>query len=118
MVARSRWVKFVVSDAEHEVLTAAAQRWGLARGAFIARAALAAARQEAQARSPEAAEIIAAIEVLGRKLDSNGVNLNQAVAKLHSTGRYDRDLVRYAERVAGLERDLDDLADEVRKRLP
>jgi hypothetical protein len=109
-------VKFVVSDEEHAVLIAAAERSGRAKGAFAAEAALAAARNMTRQDSVRFGELIEAIEILGRRIDRVGANLNQAVARLNATGRYNASLVRYAEYVADQVRQLDDLAEYVRKR--
>jgi hypothetical protein len=46
-----------------------------------------------------------------------GVNLNQAVAKLNATGQHADDLIAYAVESMRRARKLDDVADEIRRKL-
>lgn len=116
-VARSRRVEFSVTDDELADLDAAAARAGLARGAYTAQAALAAARSgHSQAENPirEAlAELIRCSGLVRRA----GVNLNQAVAKLNATGQLSGELVPYAAESLRRARHLDAVAEELRRRL-
>src|ERR1019366_1376371 len=89
--SRPRVVQFSLTEEEFEDVSRAAERSGLARGAFAAEAALASARgARARAWSPlrEAlAEVIAAAGLVRRA----GTNLNQAVTRLNATGQRDSD---------------------------
>lgn len=114
---RARRVEFTLTDEEFGELDGAAMRAGLARGAFAAQAALAAARGGGQAGGQlrEAlAELIRSAGLVRRI----GVNLNQAVAKLNATGQRSDDLVPYAAESTRRARRLDAVAEDLRKRLP
>ena len=116
--ARPRRVEFTLTEQELTELDAAAGRAGLARGAYIAQAALATARggpNQADAPLREAlAELIRSAGLVRRA----GVNLNQAVAKLNATGQASGDLVPYAAESIRRARRLDIAAEELRTRLP
>ena len=96
----------------------AAERSGLARGAFAAEAALASARGgEARALSPlrEAlTELIAAAGLVRRA----GTNLNQAVARLNATGQRGEDLLPATRFCARVVRRLDEAAEQLRRSVP
>jgi hypothetical protein len=117
-VSRPRVVQFSLTEEEFEEVSRAAERSGLARGAFAAEAALASARGvEARMFSPlrEAlAELIAAAGLVRRA----GTNLNQAVAKLNATGQRGEDLLPAAQFCARVIRRLDDAAEQVRCSVP
>ena len=117
MVKRRRTVRFDLSDKEFADLSAAADRAGLARGAFAAQAALLAARNGmAVADSPlrEALGEFVRAAGLVRRI---GVNLNQAVAKLNTTGQRSGDLLPYAAESIRRAQLLDQAAEEVRKQI-
>ena len=115
---RPRRVEFTLTEAEFAELDAPAARAGLARGAYAAQAALAMARGgggEAGVPLREAlAELIRSAGLVRRA----GVNLNQAVARLNSTGQRSGDLAPYAAESVRIARRLDAAADELRRRLP
>ena len=116
-VKRRRTVRFDLSDGEFRELSAAAKRVGLARGAFAAQAAFLAARSGmAVADSPlrEALGEFVRAAGLVRRI---GVNLNQAVAKLNSTGQRSGDLLPYAAESIRRAQLLDQAAEEVRKQI-
>lgn len=85
-VPRPKVVQFSLTQDEFDEVSGAAERCGLARGAFAAEATLAAARGvQARVTSPlrEAlGELMAAAGLVRR----TGTNLNQAVARLNATG--------------------------------
>jgi len=116
-VPRPRTVRFALTDQEFGELGAAAARAGLAKGAYAAEAALAAARN--QATPPD----VPLRDALGELIRSAGlvrrigVNLNQAVAKLNATGQRSGDLLPYAAEAARRAERLDAVAEQVRKRL-
>lgn len=117
-VTRPRRVEFTLTEQEFGELDAAAARAGLARGAYAAQAAVEAARGtpgKADAPVREAlAELIRSAGLVRRI----GVNLNQAVAKLNSTGERSADLLPYAAECIRRARRLDAAAEELRRKLP
>jgi hypothetical protein len=115
---RGRTVRFGLSDGEFAELEEAAARAGLARGAFAAEAALAAARGQITVAGDDRlrdvlAELIRAAGLVRRI----GVNLNQAVARLNATGRASGDLDAYAAESIRQRRRLDAVAEQVRNAL-
>jgi hypothetical protein len=112
---RPHLVKFFLTDEELEELNTAARHAGLARGAFAAESALAVARGSGvPVGSPlrvALAELMRAAG-LARRI---GVNLNQAVARLNSTGQRGDDLGPVAQMCGRVVRRLDDAADQVRR---
>lgn len=106
-----------LSDEEHALLVAAAGRERLATGAWAAQVLLAAARGVERAEYVELREALATVMHAAGQARRIGVNLNQAVAALHS-GDPPPQLRWYAEASARTVDKLDELADEVRRRLP
>ena len=117
-VSRPRVVQFSLTEEEFDEVSRAAERSGLARGAFAAEAALASARgSRGPVLSPlrEAlVELIAAAGLVRRA----GTNLNQAVAKLNATGQRGEDLLPAAQFCVRVIRRLDDAAEQVRRSVP
>ena len=113
--ARACTVRFGLTVTEFAELEQAAGRAGLAKGAFAAEAALAAAR--GTATTPGApfqdalAELLRAVGLVRRI----GVNLNQAVAKLNATGQQSGELVPYVQACMRRVDHLDAVAEQVRK---
>lgn len=114
---RLRRVEFSLTEAEFGEVDAAAGRAGLARGAFAAQAALAAARGEGGDAGSGAREALAELIRCAGLVRRIGVNLNQAVARLNATGQRSGDLVPYAAESVRRARSLDAAAEELRKRL-
>ena len=117
-VPRPRLVKFFVSDQELADLDAAAERAGLARGAFAAEAVLAAARgTDPQAGSPLREALVEVMSAAGlvRRV---GTNLNQAVARLNATGQRGEDLLPAAQFCMRVIRRLDEAAEQLRRSIP
>jgi hypothetical protein len=103
-VSRPRVVQFSLTEEEFEEVSRAAQRSGLARGAFAAEVVLASARgTEARAVS------------LVRRA---GTNLNQAVARLNSTGERGEELAPAAQFCVRVIRRLDETAEQLRRSVP
>jgi predicted HAD superfamily Cof-like phosphohydrolase len=127
LAPRGRTVRFGLSDEEFAELEAAAARAGQARGAYAAEAALAAARGEtvlAAARGEtvltagdQLADVLAELIRAAGLVRRIGVNLNQAVARLHATGRPSGDLAPYAAESIRRARHLDAVAERVRNAL-
>jgi hypothetical protein len=111
-------VQFSLTEAEFEEVSRAAQRSGLARGAFAAEAVLASARgAETPVWSPlrEAlVEVMAAAGLVRRA----GTNLNQAVARLNATGQRGEDLFPAAQFCVRVIRRLDETAEQLRRSVP
>ena len=89
-------VEFSLSTGEFAELEAAAGRAGLARGAYAAEAALAAARGRGAAADAPFREALGELIRASGLVRRIGVNLNQAVAKLNATGQRSGDLAPYA----------------------
>ena len=115
---RPKVVQFSLTQEEFEEVSGAAERCGLARGAFAAEATLAAARGgQARAASPlrEAlGELMTAAGLVARI----GTNLNQAVARLNSTGQRGENFMPAAEFCVRVIRRLDEAAEQVRRNIP
>jgi hypothetical protein len=118
VVSRRRVVQFSLTEEEYAEVRRAAERAGLARGAFAAEAALASARgTEARAGSPlrEAlVEVIAAAGLVRRV----GTDLNEAVARLNATGQRGEDLLPAAQFCVRVIRRLDETAEQLRHSVP
>lgn len=115
---RDRLLKVRLSEQEYGLLSAAAQREGLANGAYAAQMVLAAARNINAPQHAVLRELLAALMHAAGQVRRIGVNLNQAVAATHSTGELSAVLGLYAETAHRTIRRLDDIADEIRRRLP
>lgn len=107
-------VEFTLTATEFAAVQDAAGRAGLARGAYAAQAVLAAAHGDPGPQQlPREAlrELIRAAGLIRRI----GVNLNQAVAKLNTTGQHSADLDAYAAESIRRARQVDAAAEAVRK---
>jgi len=118
LAPRGRTVRFGLSDGEFAEMEAAAARAGLARGAFAAEAALAAARGTITVAADDGlrdllAELVHAAGLVRRI----GINLNQAVARLNATGQPSAGLVPYAAESIRRARHLDAVAEQIRDAL-
>lgn len=115
---RSRTVRFALTDAEYAELTNAAESAGLAVGAYAAEAALAATRGVPTPADGPLREVLGELIRAAGLTRRIGVNLNQAVAKLHATGRDPGNLGGYAAEALRRARKLDEAAEGVRRCLP
>jgi hypothetical protein len=116
-VKRRRTVQFDLSDEEFGELKAAADRAGLARGAFAAQAALLAARSGSVVSESPLREALGEFVRAAGLVRRIGVNLNQAVAKLNATGQHSGDLLPYAAESIRRAQLLDQAAEQVRKQI-
>jgi Mobilization protein NikA len=114
---RTRRLELCLSDDEHARLSMAAQRAGLATGAYAARAALAAADGKAAPADAPFREALGELIRAAGLVRRIGVNLNQAVAKLNATGQRSGDLLPYAAESARRAERLDAAAEHLRRRL-
>ncbi|MFD0900126.1 hypothetical protein [Actinomadura sediminis] len=110
-------MRFSLSEEEHAIVAATAETERLAIGAFAAQATLAAARGSARPEYIALREALATVMHAAGQAQRIGVNLNQAVAAMHS-GEPPPQLRWYAEAAARAVRKLDELAEELRLRLP
>jgi hypothetical protein len=115
---RLRLVKFFVTDEELADLDTAASRAGLARGAFAAEAALAAARGAVDPVGSPLREALVELMRAAGLVRRVGVNLNQAAAKLNATGQAGGDLIPVTQMCARVIRRLDETAEQVRRSVP
>jgi hypothetical protein len=84
--ARDRVVKVRYDDREHAVLAAAADRAGLTVAGFLAGAGLSVAGEGPPPSQAADRELLAELLRLRLAIRRYAVNVNQAVAALHSTG--------------------------------
>jgi hypothetical protein len=99
-VPRARMIRFSLTEDEHAEVLAAARRAGRARAAFAAEATLAAARGTVLTPDTALAGTLGDSDRLdhaSEQVRKVGVNLNQAVKVLNSTGQPPGDLPRLAE---------------------
>jgi hypothetical protein len=116
-VKRSRTVRFDLSDEEFREVGAAAERAGMARGAYAAQAVLSAARSGAVLTDSPLRDALGEFMRAAGLVRRIGVNLNQAVAKLNATGQRGGDLLPYAAESLRRAQLLDQAAEEVRRRI-
>jgi hypothetical protein len=115
--ARRRVVKVLLSEEEYAVLSQAAGRERLALGAYTAQAMLAVARDVERPEYSVLRELLGALMRASGQVRRIGVNLNQAVAALNS-GEFSDLLSMYAHTAYRIVSKLDEVADDVRIRLP
>ena len=115
--ARACTVRFGLTETEFAELEQAAGRAGLAKGAFAAEAALAAARGTATTPGASFQDALAELLRAAGLVRRIGVNLNQAVAKLNATGQQSGELVPYAQACMRRVDHLDAAAEQLRKAL-
>jgi hypothetical protein len=117
-VSRPRVVQFSLTEEEFGEVSRAAERSGLARGAFAAEAALAAARGMAPRAGSPLREALVEVMTAAGLVRRVGTNLNQAVAKLNATGQRSEDLFPAAEFCVRVIRRLDETAEQLRRNIP
>lgn len=114
---RAHTIRFDLTEDEFAELDEAADRSGLARGAYAAEAALAAARGTATTPDAPFREALAELIRASGLVRRIGVNLNQAVAKLNATGQRSEDLLPLAQTCLRRVDHLDAVAEQVRRSL-
>jgi hypothetical protein len=115
---RLRLVKFFLTDDELAELDEAAGQAGLARGAFAAEVTMAAARGYSARISAPLREALVELMSAAGLVRRIGTNLNQAVARLNSTGQRGEDLLPAAQFCVRVIRRLDEAAEHVRRNVP
>jgi len=111
-------VQFSLTEEEFDEVSQAAGRLGLARGAFAADAALAAARGGQPPALSPLREALTEVMTAAGLVRRAGTNLNQAVARLNGTGQRGADLRPAAEFCARVIRRLDEAAEQLRRSIP
>ena len=117
LVAIKRIHQFALTDEGFSQVAAAADRAGLAKGAFAAQATLIIARNGTTPSDSPLREALGEFIRAAGLVRRIGVNLNQAVAKLNATGQRSGDLIPYAAESIRRAQLLDQAAEEVRKRI-
>jgi hypothetical protein len=117
LAKRLRTIRFALTDEEFREAGAAADRAGLAKGAFAAQATLIIARSGTTPSDSPLREALGEFIRAAGFVRRIGVNLNQAVAKLNATGQGSDDLLPYAAESMRRAQLLDQAAEELRKRL-
>ena len=118
-VPRARMMRFSLTEAEHAEVRAAASRAGRARAAFAAEATLAAARGTVLTPDTALDDALGDSDRLdhaAEQVRKVGVNLNQAVKALNSTGQPPGDLPRLAEQAMRWAAQVDALSVDLWKR--
>jgi hypothetical protein len=116
--SRLRLVKFFLTDEELAELDEAAGQAGLARGAFAAEVTMAAARGRSARISAPLREALVELMSAAGLVRRIGTNLNQAVARLNTTGQRGEDLLPAAQFCVRVIRRLDEAAEHVRRNVP
>jgi hypothetical protein len=114
---RCHRVEFSLTNDEFAALEEAARRAGLARGAYAAQAAVAAARGLGSQANPSLREALREFIRASGFVRRVGVNLNQAVAELNATGQPSGNLLPYAAECLRRAERLDAVAEGIRKAL-
>ena len=118
-VPRARMMRFSLTEDEHAEVLAAASRAGRARAAFAAEATLAAARGTVLTPDTALDDALGDSDRLdhaAEQVRKVGVNLNQAVKALNSTGQPPGDLPRLAEQAMRWAAQVDALSVDLWKR--
>ena len=118
-VPRARMMRFSLTEDEHAEVRAAASRAGRARAAFAAEATLAAARGTVLTPDTALDDALGDSDRLdhaAEQVRKVGVNLNQAVKALNSTGQPPGDLPRLAEQAMRWAAQVDALSVDLWKR--
>jgi hypothetical protein len=116
-VKRPRTIRFALTDEEFSRVASAADRAGLAKGAFAAQATLTIARSGTTPSESPLREALGEFIRAAGLVRRIGVNLNQAVARLNATGQRSGDLLPFAAESLRRAEFLDQAAEEVRKRI-
>jgi len=116
-VPRTRRVELTLTGEEYAVLAAAAGRAGLARRAYAAQAALAAANGKPISDQEPLGQALTELMRAAGLVRRIAANINQAVAKLNATGQPAGNLPAYAAQSIRRADHIDQVADAVRKAL-
>jgi hypothetical protein len=114
---RTRRVEVLLSEQEHAALVAAAEHARMAKAAFVARALHHAITGRERPEFALLRELLTEVTKTAGRVNRIGVNLNQAVAALHSTGQMPHALLAYAAAADQILDKVDDLADQLHRAL-
>jgi hypothetical protein len=114
-VPRTRRVELTLTGEEYRLIEAAARRAGLARRAYIAQAALAAANGGSLGDRESLRRALIELMRAAGLVRRIGTNIHQAVAQLNATGQRAGDLPGYAAGSIRHADHIDEVADTVRK---
>jgi hypothetical protein len=114
---RQHRAEIKLTEAERETLAAAAARAGLALGAYIRQAGLDAAEYRAVPVSTAQRDTLLALIAAVGQVRRAGVNLNQAVTRLNSSGTPGPDLAPAANYCVRVVRGLDETVQKIRRGL-
>lgn len=117
-VSRPKLVQFTLTLDEFDQVSHAAERAGMARGAYAADVTLAAARGVPDRTSSSLREVLGELMAAAGLVRRIGTNFNQAVAKLNATGQRSEDLLPSAQLCARVIQQLDEAAEQVRRSIP
>ncbi len=117
-VPRPKLVQFTLTLEEFGEVSQAAERAGVARGAYAADVTLAAARGVPDRTSSPLREVLGELMSAAGLVRRIGVNFNQAVAKLNATGQRGEDLLPSAQFCMRVVQRLDAVAEQVRRSIP
>jgi ABC-type transporter Mla subunit MlaD len=111
-------IAIAVDPGERRELEAAAREAMLTVSAFVADQALVGARHGAPTTAGALREALQALNHATAQLRRAGVNFNQTVAALNSTGQAPGNLPQHARYTASVVRKVSDAADRVQQMLP
>ena len=115
---RPRVIQFSVTEEEFQEVSSAAGRSGLARGAYAAVATLAVARGAEPGMPSPLREALVELMTAAGLVRRAGTNLVQAVTRLNATGQRGEDLLPAARFCMRVIRRLDEVAEQLRRRIP
>lgn len=110
-------VRVPLSEEEHAVVRAAAERVGMAVSAYAGEVIVAVAMQADPPHWSPLTELLGEVMRAAGQARRIGINLNQAVVALHSAGRPTRALEEYARVAAASTQSIDAVAEEIRRAL-
>ncbi|WP_346043767.1 hypothetical protein [Actinomadura chokoriensis] len=110
-------VRIPLSEEEYAVVRAAAERVGMAVSAYVGEVTVAVAMQTDPPQWSPLTELLGEVMQAAGQARRVGINLNQAVAALHSTGRPTYALEQYARIAADSTQNIDAVAEEIRRAL-
>ncbi|TDD71119.1 hypothetical protein E1298_36175 [Actinomadura rubrisoli] len=106
-----------LSEEEYAAVRAAAERVGMAVSAYAGTATVAMARRVDPPQWSPLTELMGEVMRAAGQARRIGINLNQAVAALHSSGHPTHALEQYARVAATSTQNIDELAEEIRRAL-
>jgi hypothetical protein len=112
-VPRAKLLQFTLTLEEFEEVSQAAERAGMARGAYAADVTLAAARGVPDRTGSPLREVLGELMAAAGLVRRIGTNLNQAVTNLNATGQRSEDLLPSAQFCARVIARLDEAAEQV-----